>query len=219
MDLNDTPEQARYRAQARARLVQHRDQSPPLQGDDERLILDGRRAWQGRLAKAGLAGVTWPVEYGGQGLGPVEQVIVNQTLARAGVPGILDVIGVGMLGPTIIAHGSDAQKSRYLPICTAGLVSSSTASSRCCACASTPARCSSTRAGRTRTDRASSVHGGIGATWEHDAPLFFRRAQLSRRLLGGIGDATDRGAEQLLREAPGRGRGVGRVVGALQSTI
>ena len=34
-----------------------------------------------------------------------------------------------------------------------------------------------------------SVHGGIGATWEHDAPLFFRRAQLSRRLLGGIGDA------------------------------
>jgi alkylation response protein AidB-like acyl-CoA dehydrogenase len=43
-----------------------------------------------------------------------------------------------------------------------------------------------------------SVHGGIGATWEHDAPLFFRRAQLSRRLLGGIGDATDRVAEELL---------------------
>jgi alkylation response protein AidB-like acyl-CoA dehydrogenase len=46
-----------------------------------------------------------------------------------------------------------------------------------------------------------SVHGGIGATWEHDAPLFFRRAQLSRRLLGGIGDATDRVAEQLLNAA------------------
>jgi alkylation response protein AidB-like acyl-CoA dehydrogenase len=43
-----------------------------------------------------------------------------------------------------------------------------------------------------------SVHGGIGATWEHDAPLFFRRAQLSRRLLGGIGDATDRVAGELL---------------------
>ena len=43
-----------------------------------------------------------------------------------------------------------------------------------------------------------SVHGGIGATWEHDAPLFFRRAQLSRRLLGGVGDATDRVAGELL---------------------
>ena len=46
-----------------------------------------------------------------------------------------------------------------------------------------------------------SVHGGIGATWEHDAPLFFRRAQLSRRLVGGLGDATDRVAEQLLASA------------------
>jgi alkylation response protein AidB-like acyl-CoA dehydrogenase len=46
-----------------------------------------------------------------------------------------------------------------------------------------------------------NVHGGIGATWEHDAPLFFRRAQLSRRLLGGTKDATDRVAEQTLRGA------------------
>ena len=45
------------------------------------------------------------------------------------------------------------------------------------------------------------THGGIGATWEHDAPLFFRRAQLSRRLLGGTGDATDRVAEELLAAA------------------
>ena len=50
--------------------------------------------------------------------------------------------------------------------------------------------------------RASiDVHGGIGATWEHDAPLFFRRAQLSRRLLGGTRDATDRVAERALAEA------------------
>jgi alkylation response protein AidB-like acyl-CoA dehydrogenase len=46
-----------------------------------------------------------------------------------------------------------------------------------------------------------SVHGGTGATWEHDAPLFFRRAQLSRRLLGGLGDATDRVAGELLNAA------------------
>jgi alkylation response protein AidB-like acyl-CoA dehydrogenase len=43
-----------------------------------------------------------------------------------------------------------------------------------------------------------SVHGGIGATWEHDAPLYFRRAQLSRRLLGGTGDAVDRVAGELI---------------------
>jgi alkylation response protein AidB-like acyl-CoA dehydrogenase len=43
-----------------------------------------------------------------------------------------------------------------------------------------------------------NVHGGIGATWEHDAPLFFRRAQVSRRLLGGTHDATDRVAEESL---------------------
>ena len=46
-----------------------------------------------------------------------------------------------------------------------------------------------------------NVHGGIGATWEHDAPLFFRRAQLSRRLLGGTGDATDRVAEETMQSA------------------
>jgi alkylation response protein AidB-like acyl-CoA dehydrogenase len=46
-----------------------------------------------------------------------------------------------------------------------------------------------------------SVHGGIGATWEHDAPLYFRRAQLSRRLLGGTAGATDRVAGELLAQA------------------
>jgi alkylation response protein AidB-like acyl-CoA dehydrogenase len=46
-----------------------------------------------------------------------------------------------------------------------------------------------------------NVHGGIGATWEHDAPLYFRRAELSRRLLGGTRDATDRVAERTLATA------------------
>jgi len=118
VDLNDTPEQAAYRAQARAWLSEHRAEAPVLTGPDalrdEQEILSARRSWQGRLAEAGLAGVTWPREYGGQGLGPIEQVIVSQEIARAGVPGILDVIGVGMLGPTIIAHGTEEQKSRYL---------------------------------------------------------------------------------------------------------
>jgi alkylation response protein AidB-like acyl-CoA dehydrogenase len=114
VDLNDTPQQAQYRQKVRAWLEEHKAEAPPLTGDDEDEVIRGRRTWQGKLAGAGLAGVTWPVELGGQGLGPVESVIVSQEIGRAGVPGILDVIGVGMLGPTIIAHGTEEQKSRYL---------------------------------------------------------------------------------------------------------
>jgi alkylation response protein AidB-like acyl-CoA dehydrogenase len=118
VDLDDTPEQSAYRAQVRGWLEQHKAEAPVLQGpgalEDELQIVAARRAWQGKLAEAGLAGVTWPKEYGGQGLGPIEQVISNQEIARAKIPGILDSIGVGMLGPTIIAHGSEEQKSRYL---------------------------------------------------------------------------------------------------------
>ena len=118
MDLDDTPEQAAYRAQVRSWLEEHSSEAPVLQGpgalEDEDEIIAARRAWQGKLAEGGLAGVTWPKEYGGQSLGPIEQVICNQEISRARVPGILDAIGVGMLGPTIIAHGADEQKSRYL---------------------------------------------------------------------------------------------------------
>jgi alkylation response protein AidB-like acyl-CoA dehydrogenase len=118
VDLDDTPQQAAYRAQVRSWLEQHKPEAPVLAGPDaitdEQELLAARRAWQGKLAEGGLAGVTWPKEYGGQGLGPIEQVICNQEIGRAKVPGILDAIGVGMLGPTIIAHGSDEQKARYL---------------------------------------------------------------------------------------------------------
>ena len=108
MDLNDTPELAEYRAKVRAWLDEHKAEAP------ERDDVDARRAWQRRLAEGGLAAVTWPAEYGGQGLGPLHQVVVNQEIGRAGVPGIFDVIGVGMLGPTLIAHGDEEQKQRHL---------------------------------------------------------------------------------------------------------
>ena len=118
MDLDDTPEQAAFRAQVRSWLEEHSSEAPIISGPDaikdEDEIIAARRVWQGKLAEGGLAGLTWPKEYGGQGLGPIEQVTANQEIARAKVPGILDAIGVGMLGPTIIAHGTDEQKSRYL---------------------------------------------------------------------------------------------------------
>jgi alkylation response protein AidB-like acyl-CoA dehydrogenase len=115
MDLNDTPQQEEYRAQARAWLEDNREQAPPRSGSyEDSGYIDARRAWQRKLAEAGLAAVTWPAEVGGRGLGPIEQVTVNQEISRAGVPGILDVIGIGMLGPCLIAHGSEEQKSRHL---------------------------------------------------------------------------------------------------------
>ena len=118
MDLNDTPEQAEYRTEIRAWLDANKASAPILEGEgaltDPDEILAAHRAWQGKLAEGGLAGATWPKEYGGQGIGPVESVVISQEMQQAGVPGILDVIGVGMLGPTIIAHGTEEQKQRYL---------------------------------------------------------------------------------------------------------
>lgn len=109
MDLNDTPELAAYRAEVRAWLDEHARHAPPARDD-----AGAHRAWQRALAEGGLAAVTWPAEYGGRGLGPLHQVVVNQEIGRAGVPGIFDIIGVGMLGPTVIAHGTEEQKQRHL---------------------------------------------------------------------------------------------------------
>ena len=115
MDLNDTPEQAAYRTEVRAWLEQNASHAPATRGrGDEEGAVAAHRGWQRRLAEAGYVGVTWPAEHGGQGKGPLHQVVINQEIARAGVPGILDAIGVGMLGPTLIAHGSEEQKQRYL---------------------------------------------------------------------------------------------------------
>jgi alkylation response protein AidB-like acyl-CoA dehydrogenase len=115
VDLNDTPEQAAYRTEVRAWLEQNAQHAPTTRGrGDEEGAVAAHRAWQRRLAEAGYVGVTWPAEHGGQGKGPLHQVVINQEIARAGVPGILDAIGVGMLGPTLIAHGTDDQRQRYL---------------------------------------------------------------------------------------------------------
>jgi alkylation response protein AidB-like acyl-CoA dehydrogenase len=117
VDLNDTPEQAEYRAKVRSWIEANKDGAPGLGGADagkEEAWIAERRDWQRKLAEGGFAGVTWPAEFGGQGLGPLNQVIITQELQAAGVPGILDVIGIGMLGPTVIAHGTDEQKQRYL---------------------------------------------------------------------------------------------------------
>jgi alkylation response protein AidB-like acyl-CoA dehydrogenase len=118
VDFSDTHQQSTYRSKVRDWLERNKHEAPVLHGDGAIEGLEeavaAHRGWQRRLAEAGIAGVTWPRQYGGQGLGPIEQVIANQEIQRAGVPGVLDVVGVGMLGPTIIAHGTEGQMERYL---------------------------------------------------------------------------------------------------------
>jgi alkylation response protein AidB-like acyl-CoA dehydrogenase len=114
MDLNDTPQQAEFRANARAWLEQHKHESPPvtrgLHVDDPAPY----RVWQGKLARAGLVGVTWPKEYGGAGRGPVEEMIAGDEIAASGCASIVDHIAIGELGPTIYTYGTPEQKARYV---------------------------------------------------------------------------------------------------------
>ncbi len=118
MDLSDSAAQAEYRARIASWLEDHAAEAPSLHGEnavhDEAEAVRLHRQWQRKLAEGGIAGTTWPLEHGGQGLGPIEQIIANQELSKAGVPGVFDAIGVGMLGPTVAAHGSEEQKQRHL---------------------------------------------------------------------------------------------------------
>jgi alkylation response protein AidB-like acyl-CoA dehydrogenase len=114
MDLNDTPQQAEFRARARAWITEHRHESPPPVRGLHAPDAAPYRRWQRRLADAGLVGVTWPKEYGGGGLGPVEELIAAEELMAAGCAHIIDHIAIGELGPTIIAYGTEEQKQRYV---------------------------------------------------------------------------------------------------------
>jgi alkylation response protein AidB-like acyl-CoA dehydrogenase len=73
-----------------------------------------RRAWDRTLWDDGWAGVSWPAEYGGRGLGPVEQLVFYEELAIAHAPDELDRIGKFLTGPAVIAHGTEEQKERFL---------------------------------------------------------------------------------------------------------
>lgn len=82
---------------------------------DEEAYPTLRKAWERHLAAAGWSCVGWPVEHGGRGLDVARQVIFHEEYARAGAPGRLGHIGEGLLGPTLIAHGTAEQRRRFLP--------------------------------------------------------------------------------------------------------
>jgi alkylation response protein AidB-like acyl-CoA dehydrogenase len=116
MDFSLTPDQEAFRDELRAWLqdnltVEFRNLRGVVGG---REAVEGRRRWQRRLHEAGYIGVSWPKEYGGRGASLLEEMIVNAEMAAARAPEIINVIGIYMAGPTIIAHGTREQKTRYL---------------------------------------------------------------------------------------------------------
>jgi alkylation response protein AidB-like acyl-CoA dehydrogenase len=117
MDLTPTPQEQAFRDELRGWLEANHP-GPEPEGDVAGF--EFRRAWQRRLHEDGWAGVSWPKEYGGRGATLVEQAIYNEELGRAQAPSTANVLGLAMGGPTVIAHGTEGQKRRYLePILSA----------------------------------------------------------------------------------------------------
>src|SRR3954454_18320029 len=80
---------------------------------DERIGL--LRGWQALCYEAGYVGRSWPPQSGGGGQPPVEQMIVDQELAKAGAPEFVNVVGLDVLGPSLLTFGNDEQRSRHIP--------------------------------------------------------------------------------------------------------
>jgi alkylation response protein AidB-like acyl-CoA dehydrogenase len=118
MDFSLSPEQEAFRKQVRAWLEANipaewealASGSSEVPRPEAYALL---RRWQRSLHEAGLVGLTWDPAYGGRGLTYVEELILAEEMALAKAPPILNVLGVGMAGPTIIAWGTEEQKRRY----------------------------------------------------------------------------------------------------------
>ncbi|PYM89444.1 MAG: hypothetical protein DME04_26290, partial [Candidatus Rokuibacteriota bacterium] len=107
MDLNYSPEDREFRATTRRWL----EANVPTQ---DLKTLDERKAWHRKLYEAGYVGMLWPKEYGGWSATPMQQAIVQDEMARVSAPPAINGLGIGFIGPTIIVHGTEAQKKRYL---------------------------------------------------------------------------------------------------------
>lgn len=116
MDFNDTPDEAQFRARLRQWLADHSaDAAIP---DDPAARADAQNAWHQTLHEAGYIGLSFPVEYGGHGLPPIYEAILNDELGRAGAP---PIEGVGHLSNALRLFGTEAQRAELLP----GLLSGS----------------------------------------------------------------------------------------------
>jgi acyl-CoA dehydrogenase len=122
MDFNDTPEEAAFRAEARTWLEQNAELRDPdegfagvLQETEHPNAIAWAKDWQKKKADAGWACITWPKEYGGRGATPIQSVIWGQEERRFKTPPPVFSIGLGMCGPTVLAHGTDEQKTQWIP--------------------------------------------------------------------------------------------------------
>ena len=127
MDFNDTPEEAAFRAECRSWLEANAEPRQP--GDPGADALGERttpetvkeaQAWQKKKAEAGWTCITWPKEFGGRGGNSMQSVIWNQEEASFRTPPNIFGIGLGMCGPTILTHGTDEQKARWIPKMVSG---------------------------------------------------------------------------------------------------
>jgi alkylation response protein AidB-like acyl-CoA dehydrogenase len=117
MDFNDTTEEAEFRARLRQWLHDHSaDAAIP---DDPAARADAQNAWHQTLHEAGYIGLSFPVEYGGHGLPPIYEAILNDELGRAGAP---PIEGIGHLSNALRLFGSDLQRAELLPGLMSGAV-------------------------------------------------------------------------------------------------
>jgi alkylation response protein AidB-like acyl-CoA dehydrogenase len=119
MDLHLSPEHLRFRDEARTWLAAHvkrpwRDEIRDPNATENGLI-EIRRAFQRVLNDAGYLGLDWPKEWGGRGMTAVEKTILEAELAIAEAPPIVNFLGIGLLGPALIHHGTEEQRRRFLP--------------------------------------------------------------------------------------------------------
>ncbi len=118
MDLTPTPEQQAFRAEVRTWLMENLPwdygQGLPPRFEDLGEEVAFLRRWQASLASGGWVGVAWPAAYGGRGAGPNEHFILQEELARARAPEMVGRIGLNLAAPTLLAHGTDEQKDRWL---------------------------------------------------------------------------------------------------------
>jgi alkylation response protein AidB-like acyl-CoA dehydrogenase len=123
MDLNLTPSEQAFRDEFRAWLkenVPEEWKGGGIGSEDREDYLKYLRDWQRRLFEGGWAGISWPKAFGGRGASLMEQAIFQEELARANAPQLIGTIGLSLVGPTIIALGTDEQKARYLPSILSG---------------------------------------------------------------------------------------------------
>ena len=120
MDLTATPQQEDLRAELRswlaANLPWEYGTGLPPHFDDLAEEVAFLRSWQAQpRQRPDGSGVTWPVAYGGRGLGPAANFVVQEELARARAPELVGRIGVNLAGPTLLEHGTEDQKLKFLP--------------------------------------------------------------------------------------------------------